>query len=38
MNFMEEAQLYTSAVKASTNSREDFENYIARLKAIPHQV
>ncbi|XP_052706617.1 uncharacterized protein LOC128182049 isoform X2 [Crassostrea angulata] len=38
MNFLEGIQLFTSAVKASTNSRGDFENYIARLNAIPHQL
>ncbi|XP_061194802.1 uncharacterized protein LOC133202967 [Saccostrea echinata] len=38
MNFLEGVQLYTSAVKASSNSRGDFENYIARLNAIPHQI
>ncbi|XP_048747204.2 uncharacterized protein LOC125659548 [Ostrea edulis] len=38
MNFLEGAQLYTSAVKSSSNSRGDFENYIARLNAIPHQI
>ena len=38
MNFLEGAQLYTSAVKASSNTRGDFENYIARLNAIPQQV
>nr|XP_022337537.1 uncharacterized protein LOC111133419 [Crassostrea virginica] len=38
MNFLEGAQLYTSAVKASSNTRGDFENYIARLNAIPQQL
>nr|XP_019921825.2 uncharacterized protein LOC109617068 [Crassostrea gigas] len=38
MNFLEGIQIFTSAVKASTKSRGDFENYIARLNAIPHQL
>ncbi|XP_069103550.1 uncharacterized protein [Argopecten irradians] len=38
VNFLGGIQLYYPAVMASTNTRGDFENYIARLKGMPNLI